>query len=68
MRQQVIEAAESHYRRHGVMPVVSVLADEIGVSRQTVHDAYRAALDSGRWRKRGHSMETCAIVHEETAP
>jgi len=54
MRHQVIEAAESHYRRHGVMPVVSVLADEIGVSRQTVHDAYRAALDSGRWRKRGH--------------
>ena len=62
--QEIIDVAELHYRRVGVMPLCSEVAERVGTSRQYAHDTYRAAVESGRWVRRGRSWETCAIVGE----
>lgn len=62
---EIIVTAESQYCRIGVMPTCAAVADAVGTSRQYAHHAYRAAVESGRWVRRGVSWETCAVADDE---
>lgn len=62
---EIIEDAESRYREIGVMPTCAESAASVGTSRQYAYHAYRAAVESGRWVRRGVSWETCAVAEIE---